>query len=181
MKTDNWLHTTRCIFQNCLLIIVVSSLVVFGCHSTEIGSNDVSSLAGKKVADVDSAKFTLAYKETKQVKIGDQTYSFSFNQINILFTEGVIGENKEGFTIRTTKVSLGVDGAVATLMANGKLDEQDHRLPATWSQLMNAADYVADTNTLLIGITDVYKSPSSTTYEDSNILIDVTVKTKVQP
>lgn len=166
-----------------IFLTISGALVTFGCHSTEanLESPTPSSSAGKIAQSLDSTTFTLAYNENKQVKIGDKTYSFYFDQIKVLFTEGLVNTNQEGFIIRTTNVSLKVDNSTAKLMANGKLDTKGNRLPATWLQLMNAANYVVGVDDLLVGIRDVYKSPNAPSYLESNLIIDVIVKHKEQP
>lgn len=154
-----------------LLLIVSSVAALVSCHTTEANPE-------KLALPVDSVKFMLAYKEIKQIKVGDASYSFSFDQIKVLFTEGIIGANNEGFTVRTTRVTLGVNNANATLLANGKVDGQGNRQPANWTQLLNAANYVVSAEDLLIGISDVYKDPNKPTYEEPNFFIDVIVKPK---
>ena len=172
-----------------IFLTISGALVTFGCHSTEANldsptptpSAPTPPSAGKIVQSLDSTTFTLTYNENKQVKIGDKTYSFYFDQIKVLFTEGLVDTNLEGVIIRTTNVSLNVDNSTIKLTAIGKLDMKGNRLPATWLQLMNAANYVVGVDDLLVGIRDVYKSPNAPSYLESNLIIDVIVKHKEQP
>lgn len=121
------------------------------------------------------AQVTLAYGESKQVSINNETITLTCNEIKIKFREGVLSpQNQESYSI-LADVNLSIGGTPVTLLGRGLTDGQGNRQPANWTQLRNAPNRIVRVSNLSIGVSDVYRDSNKPANQANNLVADILI------